>query len=482
MQHWTRYLAALVAGPLMLTGCGTEPEPEPEPSPRDRTVQRADEPWRGILRGPAEDYRTAVTADGEPMVPATAPAYVLRTPTLDDLRVLAERHVGRAVEPGVMPGASPDLVGYDTGDGWLQTATWTFDDVAFPGYLINTWAWMDRAWRERVVANPPSWESTPCPPGTPTPDAAAFLGELGLAALPTGRLDCTGAIVHGYVYAVLDGVPLVQQLGMVTVDESGEIVEVTMPFLTVEPLGQLELAPAATVVRRLASGPETQPIDGWCAGPCPLTTRGASMALVALNNAGIGHHDHIPGGIVPGMAQTVLLPALRAVPADEAPPGEAIGGAAAIAVSSALLVDDPADAAAAREVDAAVARLGGAETAECARIESAGVGVCASSPTGVSGEPLLITVSGEVNDPVGATECSPLLVVDMGDGVTVTPPPPRAGTLVTSRFVHRYAEPGVYTVTAHRASRCTVTAEPGGSEPEYDETAQIEILVQDAST
>jgi len=73
----------------------------------------------------------------------------------------------------------------------------------------------------------------------------------------------------------------------------------------------------------------------------------------------------------------------------------------------------------------------------------------------------------------------PVLTLDLGDGTTRIAPPPRSGTLVTARTVHTYDEPGTYTVVAHRASRCERPAEPGGSEPEYDDTYSLQVVVSD---
>lgn len=478
MRRWRQSLGAVLVV-AALGGCGIEAMPDE--ARRDRTVERGDEPWRGILLHPGSVLPATVAIDGTPTLPPSAPAYVVRQPTLDDLRDLAERHAGGPVEPGVMPGASPDLVGFATGDGWFLAHEGTFASGG-AGASGATWSWADRAWRERPFDEAPSWNPDPCPPATPVPDASEFFAELGLAVVATGRLECAGPVVTAQVEAVIDGTLVVGMGGLVTADETGTIVEVSMPWLPVAPLGDLELAPVDEVLQRLARGSHPVWVAGGCPDPCALTTRAASISLAPVVNGGIGGHDHTVTNLVPGVVQTILLPALWARPIVDAPPAEAVGGQAALAVSSALLVDDPAEAETARDVDAAATMPTGPVQAACASREPWRLGICASHPTIAAGQPLLITVSGEVNDPVGATECSPLLEVEMGDGVTVTPPPPRAGTLVTSRFVHWYAEPGVYTVTAHRASRCTVTAEPGGTEPEYDETTQIEILVQDAST
>jgi len=105
--------------------------------------------------------------------------------------------------------------------------------------------------------------------------------------------------------------------------------------------------------------------------------------------------------------------------------------------------------------------------------------VCGSAFVSRPGEPIVLTLEGEVNEPIGARECDPVLRIDTGDGQTRIAPPPRVGTLVSARVVHSYDEPGTYTVTAHRASRCKQPAPGGGTEPEYDDSARITVTVTD---
>ncbi len=103
--------------------------------------------------------------------------------------------------------------------------------------------------------------------------------------------------------------------------------------------------------------------------------------------------------------------------------------------------------------------------------------VCSSTFAPSVDQPLVITVGAEVNDPVGGADCAPVLRLDLGDGTAATAPPPRSGTLVTARTVHAYDGPGTYTMVAHRASRCERPADGGGTEPEYDDTFSVQIVV-----
>ena len=149
-----------------------------------------------------------------------------------------------------------------------------------------------------------------------------------------------------------------------------------------------------------------------------------------------------------------------------------------LAISSALLVDDPAQAEAARRADATSAAPTAAGPACAAEpAEYPVIAVCTSRLQPTAGVPILLTAHGERYEPVGATGCRPLFTLDPGDGTGEQPFLPRSGTLITARVAHTYLEPGTYTVVVRSASRCSTPAPPGGTEPEFDESARIVVTV-----
>ena len=477
---------------LAVAACGEADPAAPSPTDAERTTAgadgaaeegawvRGDEPWRGILTAGAEVGPEGVSVDGWPELPTAAPAYRYRPSTVEDLRTVAELYAGGPVEPGTMPGGSPDLVGFEVADGWFHAYGGLFGPVTYPP-LYSSWSWTDRRWRE----DPPDISldvMMSCPADTPVPaEAIAFFRRLDLEVEPNGRMDCVEDVVWARFDVLLGGLPVVGTIALAMVDADGRVVDASAPFMTVEPLGELELAPTAEIVRRMAYGPGQVPEDPACGDqPCVYTTGAAELALAAVTTGGTGHHDHTVANAVPGPDEQILVPVLRAPSTTSLAANTGTPHLSAIALSSTLLVDDPAHADLARRADAGaaaeVADVDGERTNGCVGNGNL-LFVCSSSLAPSVDQPLVITLGGEVNDPVGAADCMPVLTLDLGDGTTRIAPPPRSGTLVTARTVHTYDEPGTYTVVAHRASRCERPAEPGGSEPEYDDTFSLQVVV-----
>lgn len=476
-----RRLVGTAAALLVLgTGCATaDPSGGAPPvgnGQLDQPWQRGDEPWRGILV--TDDSSPArVSIDGTPALPAAAAGYRWVPPTEADLRALAERHAGGSVDEAAIPGGSPDLVSFDAGDGWFWASSDTLGAALEPPGLAR-WSWMDRAAREHPpVVNFDRMK--PCPAGTAVPpEAIEFFRPLGVDLVANGRLDCDAGAVWVRLDVVIDGLPVVGLTATALVLD-GRVIDASGPFVELQPLGDLELAPAGEVVRRLASGPGLIPEDPSCGEePCDFTTAEAALALAIVSTGGIGGHDHTVGNVVPGPDVSLLVPVLRATSTTDLPVNVGIPHRSAVALSSALLVDDPEEADAARRADEVAAdQLVDADRSFGCEGDALALLVCSSSFTVVVGDPVVITVSAEVHGPVGATACAPLLEVDFGDGTTATAPPPRSGTLVSARTVHVFREPGVFTVEAHRASRCEVAQPGGGSEPPYDETESLQVTV-----
>lgn len=186
----------------------------------------------------------------------------------------------------------------------------------------------------------------------------------------------------------------------------------------------------------------------------------------------VGGHDHIPGGVVESPPNQVLVPALRVLGVGDYQRMNTHQGV--LAISSALLVDDPAQADAARQADAT-----SSEPADGARACSTagGAAVCTSQPSPATGAPVLLTAYGQRYEPGGASGCRPLFTLDPGDGSDPQSFLPRSGTVITARVTHSYAEAGTYTVVVRSASRCSTAASPGGTEPEYDYSARLTITV-----
>ena len=411
---------------------------------------------------------------GEPFtVPATAPAYTIEPGSAEDLRALAERYAGTTVTEGRGPNFSRELTSFETGDGWFLAPTDSLDSAAAGG----GWSWYDAAWRNETVYHPVPMTQGPC---TAAPDARTeraalrFFDRIGVPVrLDPPTNDCIGDLTRVDVSVLVDDLPLIGMSGNAWVDGTGTVVEAGGPLLALEELGQVELAPAREVLRRLVHGPGLVP--GGCFAPCTLRTDGATLGLAYATNGGWGGHDHTPGGVVDTPASRVLVPAMLIPAVGEYPQGSDQG---VLAISSAVLVDDPAQAEAARRADATSADAtasGPGCAAEPADFPV--IAVCTSQSRPTAGVPVLLTAYGERYEPVGASGCRPSFTLDPGDGSGAHSFLPRSGTLVTSRVAHTYARPGTYTVVVRSVSRCSTPASPGGSEPEFDESARIEVTV-----
>lgn len=107
---------------------------------------------------------------------------------------------------------------------------------------------------------------------------------------------------------LLRGYPLVNVGGVADVDPAGTVVWATAPLLLLRALGEVPLAPAGEVLRRLVHGPGL--ING-CYDECQISTAGATLGLALVTNGRLGSYDHIPGGIVADPRRHFLVPALR---------------------------------------------------------------------------------------------------------------------------------------------------------------------------
>jgi hypothetical protein len=349
------------------------------------------------------------------------------------------------------------------------------------------WSWYEAGWRNQTVHHPVPMTRGPCatPPAARTGRAAlAFFDRIGVpvdVVLPIG--DCMGDLAVVFVVPLVDGLPLIGTnggaWGSALVDPSGSVLEAGGPLLRLTPIGNVELAPAGEVLRRLVHGPGR--VTGNCWDGCTLHTDGSRLALAFATNGGSGGHDHIPGGVVDALPSQVLVPAMM-VPADGGTTSQnpSASHSGVLAISSAVLADDPGQAEAARRADATSTDPTAAGPA-CTSNPAAWpvIAACASRPQPVAGNPVLLTAYGERYEPVGASGCRPLFTLDPGDGSGAQSFLPRSGTLLTARVAHVYAEPGTYTVVVRSASRCSTPASPGGSEPEFDLSAQIVLTVRE---
>jgi hypothetical protein len=453
------------------TGCGsTVPA---EPGSADPYA-----PLRGLVLDQI-DLAPVVVDVGAPFtLPPTAPAYALEPGTAEDLRALAERYAGGPVTEGLGPNFSPDLISFDTGDGWFIAPP---DAVGGATSNGGGWSWYEAGWRNETVYHPVPMSQGPCaaPPDASIEQAVLEffdrIGEPVELVLPIEQ--CVGDLAIVFVVPLVRGLPVIGGLSSAWVDSSGTVVQAGGSLLRVTSIGKVELAPADEVLRRLVHGPGR--VAGNCYDGCTLHTDGARLALTFATNGGSGGHDHIPGGVVDRPPSRVLVPAVL-VPAEGGDPSQNpdVSQSGALAISSAVLVDDPAQAEAARRADATSTDAGAAGPA-CASDPTAwpAIAVCTSRPRPAAGVPVLLTAHGERYEPVGAAGCRPLFTLDPGDGTGVQSFLPRSGTLITARVAHTYAEPGTYTVVVRSASRCSTPAPPGGTEPEFDESAEIVVTV-----
>jgi hypothetical protein len=437
------------------------------------------EALRGIVLNPGELSPRAAMVGDSFSLPRTAPAYTLEPGRTEDLRALADRYAGKPVTEGLGPNFSPDLTSFDTGDGWFVAVIDAANSATSNG---GGWTWYEAAWRNQTVYHPVPMTQGPCPapPDARTERATlAFFERVGVPVelVRPDSWQCVGDLTIVVVSPLVDGLPVIGGFSSAWVDRSGTVVQAEGSLQRLTPIGEVELAPAGEVLRRLVQGDAR--VAGNCTADCTLRTDDARLALVYATNGGSGGHDHIPGGVVDEPASRLLVPAVLA-PGDASITGSlpAVSYSGALAISSALLVDDPAQAEAARRADATStdpAATGPTCTADSA--EYPVLAVCTSRTQPSAGVPVLLTAVGERYEPVGADGCEPLFALDPGDGTGPQSFLPRSGTLITARVAHTYAEPGTYTVVVRSASRCSTPASPGGSEPEFDLTAQITVTV-----
>lgn len=298
----------------------------------------------------------------------------------------------------------------------------------------------------------------------------AFFAGLGFEATVKPWLRyCYGEFTSVELALTLDGLPLIGVHASAQLDGNGNLTAAFGPLWRLTPLGHVRLAPAEEVVGRLQRGPGL--VLGDCYDPdCTLRTRGAAIGLAYATTGGLGDgHDHIPGGIVDRPPSQVLVPALR-VPGASANPRATHRGV--LAVSSAVLVDDPGQGDAAALADAAPTT---AERSPACTTGEGGLTICASRLRPEAGTPVVLTVFGERYEPVGAARCDPLFSLGAGRGPQSFRS--RSGTLITARVVATYDETGSYAITARAASRCREPSPGGGTEPEYDFTVELTVTV-----
>ncbi|MGI8694419.1 MAG: hypothetical protein ACR2JK_16225 [Geodermatophilaceae bacterium] len=460
---------ALIAVLALLGACA--PGPSEQTAPRDPY-----EAFRGILLDDLELEHRSVVVDEIPELAETGPAYQVVPPSVADLRALAEAHAGGPVQPGLPPRATTgDLTGFDAGDGWFTFYTDFFGQA---GAVGESWSWVQEAWSASQIPQREAPVEGPCPAGTPLHEEAvrAFFKRLGIDVEIASGGYCIGKDIHVQLGLSVDGHPLLGPYAGATVNGAGEVVSASASLLHLKAIGDVPLAPVDEVLRRLVHGPGL--VSGTCHDSCSITTAGASLGLALVRNGGIGSgHDHTPGGIVDRPLLQTLLPALR-LPATSvtSPEGRGALFSGVLAVSSAVLVDDPEDGDAARLADE-TSVVYQSDAQSCIGNSLYEVGLCVSNPAPVAGNPVLLTIDSERYEPVGASGCDPLVTLDPGDGTPATSFVPRAGTLLTGRVAHRYPEPGTYTVKVHAASRCEHPAPGGGTEPEYDYAEQLRIMV-----
>ncbi|MBA2555359.1 MAG: hypothetical protein H0V10_17050, partial [Geodermatophilaceae bacterium] len=325
---WSRCLAALVL-PLLLISCtsgGSEDVDE--------------NPLSGILLG-ADDLRPrSVNADAIPELPDTAPAYTVSLPTGEDLERLAEAYAGGPVVPEAFPLAQSQEPSFSTGDGWFAITPNGENDSYSAGRL--TWSWLQESWFAARQTGGPEIE---CPPAAAVDEIIFdFFSVLGMEVVPDGIRSCATKATRVSLDVLLDGLPVVGLHVEAVVDSTGTVVFAYAPLLVVRPLAEVALAPANEIQRRFVQGP------GFLSGyyPCrsciwsPDEDRPLGLALTV--DGGVGPHDHTPGGVVPGEPAVFLVPALH-VTADFTWRGRGeVVSRGIVAVSSAELVADPAEA------------------------------------------------------------------------------------------------------------------------------------------
>jgi hypothetical protein len=430
---------------------------------------------RGILLEPINLAPRNVDISAPVSLPRSAPAYAIEPARTSDLRALAERLAGGPVTEARGPGFSEDLTSFSTGDGWVYAVAEYLDRDT---WHAEHWTWTDAEWRAKLQAQREPDLEGPCAAERSVRAeraTAEFFERVGVQV----RLDpptdvCFGDNMMVELTVLVDGLPLIGLGAGAIVDSSGAVVEARGPLWRLTSLGAVELAPPEAVLSRLVRGPGL--VAGDCFPDCSLSTEGATLGLAIATTGGEGSHDHHPGGIVERPPTQLLVPALR-VPATNDDPRATHQGV--LAVSSALLVDDPDQADAARQADASSSGPPPADLACTGNDQgpNPALAVCVSASRSRVGVPVLLTVSGERYEPVGASGCRPLFTLDPGDGTGAQPFVSRSGTQITARIAHVYAESGTYTVTVRAQSRCSTPAPGGGTEPQYDNVVQRTVVV-----
>lgn len=427
-------------------------------------------PLSGILLGADDLAPRSVSGGAVPELPGSAPAYRVSIPTSKDLERLAEAYAGRPVVPEAFPLAPSDEPSFTTGDGWFAITPNGENDGVTTGRL--TWSWLQEAWFETGQRGGPASE---CPPAADVEAVVLeFFSGLGMEVIPDGIRSCAAAATRVGLDVLLDGLPVVGVQVEAVVDVKGDVVFAYAPLLVVQPLAEVALAPANEIQRRFVRGP------GFLSSyyPCsrctwsPVEDRPLGLALTV--NGGVGPHDHTPGGMVPGAPEVFLVPALNVTATYTWRGSSQLVSRGILAVSSAELVADPAEAEAARTADGSAS----VADASCVGANDMDVGLCVSRLSTPAGTAVLFTVDGEVYVPVGAEDCAPVLRLDPGDGTPARTFTPVSGTLVTARVAHTYTDPGTYAVTALSASRCTRPGSGGAgeeSEYEFSQTAIVTV-------
>ncbi len=345
-------------------------------------------------------------------------------------------------------------------------------------YIVNglSWSWLQRDWLiEARLRGGPEIE---CPPPADVDEIIRdFFYVLGMDVVPDGIRSCATEATRVGLDLLLDGLPVVGVDVGAVVDRNGAVVSAYAPLLVVRPLAEVALAPATEIRQRFVQGPGFLSTYSACDGCTWSPDLDRPLGLALTVDGALGLHDHTPGGVVAGEPGIFLVPALHVTGEYTSPSGSNVVSRGILAVSSAELVADPAEAEAARLADDNAF----AEDASCVTDDyDADLGLCASRLSTTVDIPVLVTIKGEVYVPGGAEDCDPVLSLDHGDGTEARTFTPRSGTLVTARVAHSYRQPGTYTVTAYSASQCREPGSGGaGEETEYEFGQVLDIAVAD---
>lgn len=333
---WPRLGCALVVLPLLASCVSTA-------SVGDRAVN----PLSGILLG-ADDLAARSVEDGAlPTLPRSAPAYTVVFPTAGDLERLAELHAGGPVEPEASPLSQSGEPSFTTGDGWFAMTPGQESDSYAADRL--GWGWMQQAWFEVGQGSAPLID---CPPASGV-DAVAqqFFAVLGLDVVLDGARRCTALATWLSFDLLLDGLPVVGVHVEATVDSAGTVVSASAPLLVVRPLAEVTLAPTNEIQRRFVAGPGFLSMYYPCRDCTWAVDSERPLGLALTTDGGLGPHDHIPGGVAPGEPGQFLVPALSVTATFTWRGNSQVVSRGVVAVSSAELVADPAEAGTARLAD-----------------------------------------------------------------------------------------------------------------------------------